>query len=188
MTIFNMPLLDVWSLLWLGAPLMPEKSHEYLVLCWAKSELSPQLHEIILTLDSLQWQRAFWMWRPISQLFNVNYQPTTCQTLTIKMSATKISLLQKGSEQKLLSEGMKPKKLLCCYRVLFHVRSRCCRGSAGYCFSWGWLPKSHPVDNPTRPKQSFALTSPLKSSRATFELWAFSSIVASCSWAIARRL
>lgn len=59
------------------------------------SELYPQLHEIILALDSLQWQRAFWMRCPISQLFNVNCQLTTCQTLTNKMSATKISPLQK---------------------------------------------------------------------------------------------
>lgn len=35
------------------------------------------------------------LWRPISQLFSLNYQSTTCQTLTIKMSATKISCPQK---------------------------------------------------------------------------------------------
>lgn len=44
---------------------------------------------IISILESLQSQS------PISQLFSLNYQRTTCQTLTIKMSATKISCLQK---------------------------------------------------------------------------------------------
>ncbi len=124
-----------WSSPRWGIPLRPEKSHEHLVLCWAKcaSELSPQLHEIILTLDSLQWQRAFWMWCPISQLFNVNYQPTTCQTLTIKMSATKISPLQK-KRWNLLSEGMKLAKLIRCYYGRFHALRPYCRGSAGNCF------------------------------------------------------
>lgn len=65
--------------------------------CKKKSagELSLRLHEITQTVDSLQRQRTFWMWCPISQLFSVNYQPTTCQTLTVKMSATKISPSQK---------------------------------------------------------------------------------------------
>lgn len=147
-----------------GVPLRPMKSHEHLVLCWAKcaSELSPQLHEIILTLDSLQWQRAFWMWCPISQLFNVNYQPTTCQTLTIKMSATKISPLQK-ERWNLLSEGMKPTKLLRCYYGLFHALRACCRGMCCLLVLIRVAVKSHHVDNPTHLKQSFALTSPLSS-------------------------
>lgn len=133
-------LLWDWYSLRQGEPLRPEKSHEYLMLSWTKSasELSLQLHEIILTLDSLQWQRAFWMWCPISQLFNVNYQPTTCQTVTIKMSATKISLLQK-EWWNLLSWGMKPTKLLHYHYGLFHALRQYCRGSTGYCFSWGWL-------------------------------------------------
>lgn len=42
-------------------------------------------------------REPFGMRCPISQLFSVNYQPTTCQTLTIKMSATEISPSQKGA-------------------------------------------------------------------------------------------
>lgn len=123
---------------------MPGKSCEYLVLCWAKcaSELSLKLQEIILTLDSLQWQRAFWMWYPISQLFNMDYQPTTCQTLTVKMSATKISPLHKD-RWNLLSEGMNPTKLLRWYCGLFWASSffkdHTAEVCAGYGFSSGLL-------------------------------------------------
>lgn len=56
--------------------------------------------KITQSVDSLQRQRAFWMQCPISQLFSVNYQPTTCQTLTVKMSATKISPSRKKGAAK----------------------------------------------------------------------------------------
>lgn len=99
------------------------------------SELSLQLHEIILILDSLQW--VFWMLPPISQLFNVNYQPSTCQTQTIKMSTTKISPLQ-NEQWNLLSEAMKPPEVLGC--LLRSVsRFKAMLQSAAFCFSWGWL-------------------------------------------------
>lgn len=42
--------------------------------------------------------KSLWTWHPISQLFSLNYQRTTCQTLTIKMSATKISCPQRRAE------------------------------------------------------------------------------------------
>lgn len=77
----------------------PERgSHVYLMVFWVKQEkkfpewiISSVAWKITQSVDSLQRQRAFWMRCPISQLFSVNYQPTTCQTLTVKMSATKIS-------------------------------------------------------------------------------------------------
>lgn len=144
-------------------PLSPEESHEYLVLCWAKSasELSPQLHEIILTLDSLQWQRAFWMRCPISQLFSVNYQPTTCQTLTIKMSATKISPSQKGAMKSAeWRDEACETALLLLWTVSFLRPYR--KASAGYCFLIRVASKSHHVDTPTHLKLSFSITSPLR--------------------------
>lgn len=62
--------------------------------------ISSMAWKITQSVDSLQRQRAFWMQCPISQLFSVNYQPTTCQTLTVKMSATKISPSRKKKEQR----------------------------------------------------------------------------------------
>lgn len=79
---------------------LPAKSdsHMKILRCSKKKKkkipewiISSMAWKITQSVDSLQRQRAFWMQCPISQLFSVNYQPTTCQTLTVKMSATKIS-------------------------------------------------------------------------------------------------
>ena len=162
-----------------------QKSHMDILCCAEQnreSELS-QLHEIILILDSLQWQRAFWMWCLISQLFNMSYQPTTCQTLTIKMSETKISRSLK-ERSNLQSEKMNPTKLLlstwtvsCLFQT--ELQRFCCF----YCFSCGWQSNLMSI-TPPNPKQSFTRTA----RNVTFDLRVCFSIVGNCSWAIARRL
>lgn len=143
----------------------PENSHAYLVLCRGKfaSELSLQLHEIILTLASLQWQRVFWTWCSISQLSNVNYQPTTCQTLTIKMSLTKISSLQ-NEQWNVLSEAYRTVSVLSCLRLYCRVPLLCLIRAAV---------KSNFVDNVADLKQCFALTSPVS---AEWWHWIYGSI------------
>lgn len=71
-------------------PCFDQRSHVKILCCCASDFY---VHSLLSGEPPVA--RSLWMWCPISQLFSLNYQRTTCQTLTIKMSKTKISCPQK---------------------------------------------------------------------------------------------
>lgn len=75
-------------------PRLSNESHMTNSCCCASDFCVHRLHS-----GELPVSKSLQTWCPISQLFSLSYQCTTCQTLAIKMSATKISCLQKEGKR-----------------------------------------------------------------------------------------